>query len=282
MKNKSEIIKSLSNGIAGILAVSTNEWTSVRVVSLTGVLKENEVSSKYLPYITHELKKIGLLFVEGERGGMRYKIDSAVTYDAMSIAKKVYDDFYSNTQQLHGYPEAFVGDLTPKQNGKKHTVNDLEKSSKVENHMRKVVLPCIGEKRLLLRDNEIVEAKIRGIRLVNDEDASSMKIYNIRWHHAGDFFYTEEVNITELFETVEDLLRTLSKKHRKYPEFVKDKNIEKSYPVQNQEKCIIVIDNEKWSVNCDFLESILHYPEEERNDYLLRQRDTLKIESKKA
>lgn len=277
MKNKDEIIESISDAIAGILAVATNEWTSVKTFSLTKILKKNDVNLKYLPYITHELKVIGLLFIEGERSGMRYKIDSAVTYDAMGVAKKIYESHAQNARVSQGYPEANVGDLTPKQNNKRYGVNDLEKTSKVESHMRRICLPNIGDKRFMLRDNEIVEVKVRGVRLANDEDASSMKLYIVRWYAAGDLFYTEEVYAAELFETVEDLLKSLSKKHRKYTEFVKDKSTEKQYISAKPGNCVIIINKKKYSVNCDFLESVLSFSQEEREELILGDKDTFQI-----
>lgn len=74
-----------------IYSVALNQWVSVKEHPISTIMQEEGVNRRYSSAISQVLKDAGLLFTEGARGCMRYKMNATTTLDADLLAERIID-----------------------------------------------------------------------------------------------------------------------------------------------------------------------------------------------
>lgn len=96
-----ELSQNLSNAIRSIWDASQGKWVSCLEHPLTTIFKSHNVPKNYFGHITSVLTEHGVFFTEGQRAGMRYKMDSYVDPAALIPkiieAQKAYTSEYRNS-----------------------------------------------------------------------------------------------------------------------------------------------------------------------------------------
>lgn len=190
-KTKEEAVVLLEEVIAKIYETARGRWTSVRDLSIGNLCIERGLSKNYAASIMSILEKRELVEVEGQLGGLRYKIDSNLTFDASYLAERTFIDFKEKRDSY----KTKTSDLQPPKAKKvreekydPHTVITKRRSFR------------IPEEKLFFmpkNSNLIVECVIEGVQKQNDE-----------YYHAVSFKNSDGESTTEHFVKIKDLFDT--------------------------------------------------------------------------
>lgn len=75
LNNETSIQEKIANAIKGIWEASTGNWVSCIEKPLTVIFKQCDLPKNYFSHVTNILTSHGVLFTEGQRAGMIYKMD---------------------------------------------------------------------------------------------------------------------------------------------------------------------------------------------------------------
>lgn len=185
--SKDNIIAGLELVLSTIVPAATNKWISVKDLSIVKTLKEAGVNWRYSSVIQDVLKKKGLMFTEGAKGGMRFTIKAQVTYDFAGLAKEVYQQFNDivkgrGKSSTDGYPYSKSSDLKPKKPKEAKTIGIYETSSSPRTIKRRIILPNMNDLVFVFHAGTIYQAVVTGMsRDLNAHSASQDNKNNVRY-----------------------------------------------------------------------------------------------------
>lgn len=176
-----ELSQNLSNAIRSIWDASQGKWVSCLEHPLTAIFKSHNVPKNYFGHITSVLTEHGVFFTEGQRAGMRYKMDSYVDPTALIPkiieAQKLYTSEYRNS--------------LPKRPRKKETIPENSPLKIIQ----RAAIP-LGTVAFTLMNGVPVRGIISGAKL---DDEIHKILYRIR------FISTDEVFIRRAQSSIADI-----------------------------------------------------------------------------
>lgn len=219
-EKKAEIITGLELALSEILNVNNmNVWISVKERSIIGIMKEAGVQKGYAPILLEELRKLGLVENEGERGAMRYKIISNVIPDVNRLATTIYERYlnairkYKNT--FDGYPTSSPSDLRPKRSNDNRN-KSKELSGKVVRVARQIVIPVLGDMRFVIHDNMIVEGRVIAVYYGEKEGDENKMFVDLKFSNELTSDMLRMIPLKEVFETPDKVAEYLVRKCLKF------------------------------------------------------------------
>lgn len=96
MANKIDKTEELKLAINAILETSNGHWVSVRDISIASLCKKVKLDSNWTSAVVKGLRETGFCMIEGERGGMRYKMPTDLVLDMDFLIKKI--EYYHEEQ----------------------------------------------------------------------------------------------------------------------------------------------------------------------------------------
>lgn len=195
------IIQGIESGMTKLCELSLNRFVSVKTHSISGVFDEFGVKRYATEAI--EVLKDDFLEIEGVRAGMAYKWKSETIPDMHVMAIKAYNLF---VQKRQDYNNRVKTDLNPIRRSSV-SLADFGNSSKVEKHLRRVNLPNLKDVRFILKNDVIKQCKVVGIELEDDDQIK----YTVKYKDKENRLMTAHVHIKELYESIEDIFKFLTK-----------------------------------------------------------------------
>lgn len=165
-KSQEDLIAAIELVCKELLNADTiNKWYSVRERPLTHIMSEIGLYKHFSPFIYDELKSIGLIEKEGDRGGLRYKIITTFIPDLTVTANNIYNKYRASLSKAEHASKR--SDLVPFRS-KTKSAYDLElkdckkKGAKVMKELARI--PHLGQIVYALVNGYITEARITCVR----------------------------------------------------------------------------------------------------------------------
>lgn len=185
-----------------IYSVSLNHWVSVREQPISKILEEEGVNRRYSPAISQVLKDAGLLFTEGARGLMRYKMMSTTTLDADLLAERIID--------VHSQHMAEYNANRPKRNKETPKYG----SEKGKTYTLKKEPLALGTKVYFIYRENLIEGIIYGSKL--SDKPGKLYEYIIKFTYNHEVLYSEYDYNLLIFLKPEEVTTYLIKNMVKY------------------------------------------------------------------
>lgn len=195
-----------------IYSVALNQWVSVREQPISKILEEEGVNRRYAPAISQVLKDAGLLFTEGARGCMRYKMNATTALDADLLAERIID---VESEQSKTYNAS-----RPKRN--KETSQYGSDKGKTST-LKKEPL-ALGTKVYFIYENKLTEGIVYSSKL--SDKPGKLYEYTIKFTRESLIRYAEDIT---LFLKPEEVTAYLIKNMVKYNALLVAQEISKQH-----------------------------------------------------
>lgn len=211
MGTKVDIIAGITLALNEIFNTSRGTWISVKDRSIVKTLDEAGVNKNLSTTLVDVLTKKGLIFAEGQRGGMRYKLSDLLTPDFEAIANEIWEEW--NIRK-------------PKNVNKRDFIPPFPKPLPEEKYnpntvvlKRQIIIPNLGDHRYVIISNRIIEVVIVALKYAGDEH--NQITYDIEYGCAQSdgfipYIILENMLVKDLFETPQAAADYMIRKTIKY------------------------------------------------------------------
>lgn len=211
--------------IADIIDVSQGKWISVKTNSISKFLQKRGVQTIYTSIIVKKLEDLKILTFRETPTGIEYRVTKEVLPDLSDMAveciteARIKQAAYADTSHKKRNPD-LTQKVTPDQ-------KDVNRNGKAEVQSKPVEIARkplqIGDIRVMMKDNKIMEVRINGIL----EDGDGTLVCNATHHNLTECAETiieELIPAGSLYPNAEllvaNLLRNVSKNTKRHPKEV--------------------------------------------------------------
>lgn len=195
-----------------IYSVALNQWVSVREHPISTIMQEEGVNRRYSSAISQVLKDAGLLFTEGARGCMRYKMNATTALDADLLAERIIDlEVQQSAEYRANRPKR--NKETPKYGSDRGKTSTLKKEPL-----------ALGTKVYFIYENRLTEGIVYSAKL--SDKPGKLYEYTVKFTSGNLIRYAEDLT---LFLKPEEVTAYLIKNMIKYNAELVAQEIGKKY-----------------------------------------------------
>lgn len=212
IKSSKEIRTALLAVLTRIFECSLNHWYDVTDLSIPNLIIDSGLPAKYIPFVMRKLTDGGLIYREGTRHTMRFKITAPILPDLPELTNDILSDIALTTKK---YNDKYRLKTENQTNHKKTSLHNHEpQNSKPIKEQQKVLTdpaPVIGSIRYLIHQNRITEVRVYAI-FENTDQTIVFDVSNFNTQNEPPLLTITNVKQSSLFVSVEKLLLSLSKR----------------------------------------------------------------------
>jgi len=209
-KINEQLQTNLTNVVSKIFTLAKDHWVNAKDYPISKLCEEYSVDRRYSTAIGKVLREKGLMFSEGEKSGMKYKIDyfsNAHIPSYSHLAELIVEQYRADLKAYNDSRKS--DDCRPLRYPK-------EKVEVMPANFTKCSIPHLGENRFCLIANRIFECKIIGKRQSHDEHILLFEVEVPTKSEKDERLFIDNITLNNLFESVDTLLIYLSKKVTKF------------------------------------------------------------------
>lgn len=205
ISKKEEIVKGISGAIAEFYNKCFGKWVSVVDFSLTQAMVENKVNKYYATYALKVMKGHGLVELDGERSGMKYRINSKSIDDISLIANEIYELHKKEVREYNKKRK----DLQP------FRVKKDKEEFNIKTTLVPKKIPYIRDAVYIVYQSSIIEGRVHSITECGEKGITfSVKINHLSEH--TDYHVVENIPASRIFSSPEEAASFLVKKAIKF------------------------------------------------------------------
>lgn len=200
-KINEQLQSNMTKVVAKIFTLATGKWVSARDFAISKICEEYNVDRRYSTAIYKILHEKGLFFSEGEKSGMKYKIDPNVeTVNHSRLAYFIIEQFRADVKSYNDSRKS--SDYRPLQYRK-------EKVEAIPATFVKRTVPHLDDHMFVLLNCQIVEGRIVGKRYNPDNEKILLFDAQLLSKNEEEKIILKDIPLSQLFESAEALIAHL-------------------------------------------------------------------------
>lgn len=202
-KINEQLQDNLTKVVSRIFTLAAGKWVNARDYAISKICEEYNVDRRYSTAIGKVLRDKGLMFSEGEKSGMKYKINTNINPVNFSFTAQLIIEQYR--ADMKAYNDSRKSDDY-------HPVrNKVSKPEIMPATFIKRTVPHLGDMMFVLFENQIVECKI--VCKKCDLDNEKILLFDARIPSNDELqrLVVKDIPLNQLFESIETLTTYLHK-----------------------------------------------------------------------
>ena len=200
-----ELQTNLTKVVSKIFTLATNKWVSAKDYPISQICVDYSVDRRYSTAIGKVLREAGLFFSEGEKSGMKYKINiqnfgEIPTHS--TLATRIIEQYRADTKAYNDARRS--DDYRPVR-------NKVSKPEVMPATFIKRTVPHLDDHMFVLLDCQIVEGRIVGKRYNPDNEKVLLFDAQLPSKTEGEKIILKDIPLNQLFESSEALIAHLQR-----------------------------------------------------------------------
>lgn len=200
-KINEQLHSNLTSVVSKIFTLATNKWINAKDYPISGLCVEYGVDKRYTTAIGKVLREKGLLFSEGEKSGMKYRI-KGISTDYGFLAELIIEQYRADVKAYNDSRKS--DDYRPLRNQK-------EKIETMPATFIKRTVPHLDDHMFVLLNCQIVEGRIVGKRYNPDNEKILLFDAQLPSKNEGEKIIMRDIPLNQLFESAEVLITHLQR-----------------------------------------------------------------------
>jgi len=203
-KRNTNLQENLTKVVSKIFTLATSKWVNAKDYPISKICEEYGVDRRYSTAIAKVLREKGLFFSEGEKSGMKYRIDQtdSVTCTHSYLAVHIILQYRADVKTYQD---------SRKSSDSKPLRCKEEKVEIMPATFIKRIIPHLDDRMFVLLDCQIIEGRIVGKRYNPDNEKVLLFDAQIPSRNETEKVILKDIPLNQLFESAETLIAHLQR-----------------------------------------------------------------------
>lgn len=200
-----QLEENLTKVVSKIFTIATGKWVSAKDFAISQICIEYGVDKRYTTAISKVLRQMGLFFSEGEKSGMKYKINIESFGEIPTHRHIALLIINQHRADIKAYNDSRKSDDCRPLRPEKEKVEILPAT------FIKRTIPHLDDHMFALLDSQIVEGRIVGKRYNPDNEKILLFDAQLPSKNEGEKIILKDIPLNQLFESAEVLIAHLQR-----------------------------------------------------------------------